>query len=253
MTAGRSDSCWMGGRETRGHRSDADGARLAAPRPAPDRHQGRLRRGRLRRLHRGRRAARRGGCAMRRSTPASASCRRWTAAICSPSRASEGDDGALHPVQQAMVDKHGSQCGFCTPGFVMSLFALWLNEDAPSIARMRMRWPATSAAAPAMSRSSRRPGRMGGRASGPIRAPPRAVAKPAGPLDRGPDAGAGHPGSRFLRRAAEAGRSLCLPIRSDIVAGATDVGLWVTKGMRRLDPVISLGRIEELRELARRG
>ena len=33
-------------------------------------------------------------------------------------------DGTLHPVQQAMVDHHGSQCGFCTPGFVMSLFAL---------------------------------------------------------------------------------------------------------------------------------
>ncbi|HNN88369.1 MAG TPA: 2Fe-2S iron-sulfur cluster-binding protein, partial [Giesbergeria sp.] len=30
--------------------------------------------------------------------------------------------GTLHPVQQALVDHHGSQCGFCTPGFVMSLF-----------------------------------------------------------------------------------------------------------------------------------
>src|SRR5262249_44883222 len=34
-------------------------------------------------------------------------------------------DGSLHPVQQALVDFHGSQCGFCTPGFVMSLFALF--------------------------------------------------------------------------------------------------------------------------------
>jgi len=34
------------------------------------------------------------------------------------------EQGKLHPVQQAMVDKHGSQCGFCTPGIVMSLFAL---------------------------------------------------------------------------------------------------------------------------------
>ena len=40
-------------------------------------------------------------------------------------------DGALHPVQQAMVDCHASQCGFCTPGFVMSLFALYLDEPAP--------------------------------------------------------------------------------------------------------------------------
>ncbi|HQY77516.1 MAG TPA: 2Fe-2S iron-sulfur cluster-binding protein, partial [Rhodoferax sp.] len=35
------------------------------------------------------------------------------------------EKGALHPAQQAMVDCHGSQCGFCTPGFVMSLFALY--------------------------------------------------------------------------------------------------------------------------------
>src|SRR3954468_24102965 len=34
-------------------------------------------------------------------------------------------DDKLHPVQQAMVEQHGSQCGFCTPGFVMALFALY--------------------------------------------------------------------------------------------------------------------------------
>ena len=38
------------------------------------------------------------------------------------------ENHALHPVQQAMVDHHGSQCGFCTPGFVMSLFALYKNS-----------------------------------------------------------------------------------------------------------------------------
>ena len=36
-------------------------------------------------------------------------------------------DGSLHPVQKAMVNYHGSQCGFCTPGFVMSLFAMYKN------------------------------------------------------------------------------------------------------------------------------
>ena len=39
-------------------------------------------------------------------------------------------DGGLHPVQRAMVDCHGSQCGFCTPGFVMSLFALYLEHES---------------------------------------------------------------------------------------------------------------------------
>jgi xanthine dehydrogenase small subunit len=41
------------------------------------------------------------------------------------------DDGRLHPVQQALVDAHGSQCGFCTPGFVMSLFALFHERTRP--------------------------------------------------------------------------------------------------------------------------
>ncbi|MFT2598141.1 2Fe-2S iron-sulfur cluster-binding protein, partial [Escherichia coli] len=42
-------------------------------------------------------------------------------------------DGCLHPVQQAMVECHGSQCGFCTPGFVMSLWGLYLKHDKDGI------------------------------------------------------------------------------------------------------------------------
>ena len=37
----------------------------------------------------------------------------------------------LHPVQQAMVEQHGSQCGFCTPGFVMSMFCLYHQDCQP--------------------------------------------------------------------------------------------------------------------------
>ncbi len=46
------------------------------------------------------------------------------------------ENGKLHPVQQAMVIENGSQCGFCTPGFVMSLFAMYHNEDNISIAKI---------------------------------------------------------------------------------------------------------------------
>jgi len=47
------------------------------------------------------------------------------------------DGETLHPAQQAMVDCHGSQCGFCTPGFVMSLFALQKNHETPNKAETR--------------------------------------------------------------------------------------------------------------------
>mgnify|MGYP002653342051 CR=1 FL=1 len=44
-----------------------------------------------------------------------------------------GADGGLHPVQAAMVEHHGSQCGFCTPGFVMALYGLWMTNPDPSV------------------------------------------------------------------------------------------------------------------------
>ena len=45
----------------------------------------------------------------------------------------KGADGGLHPVQAAMVEHHGSQCGFCTPGFVMALYGLWMTNPDPSV------------------------------------------------------------------------------------------------------------------------
>ena len=44
----------------------------------------------------------------------------------------KGADGGLHPVQQAFVECHGLQCGFCTPGMVMSACALLASNPTPS-------------------------------------------------------------------------------------------------------------------------
>ena len=90
----------------------------------PDRHQGRLQRRRLRRLHgdgdRRRRAPRALNACILFLPQLHGKAVRTVEGIAGP-------DGALHPVQQAMVDHHGSQCGFCTPGFVVSMAAAHLN------------------------------------------------------------------------------------------------------------------------------
>ena len=84
-----------------------------------------------------------GGLRLRRSMPASSSCRRCTARRCSRSRtcnaaaAPHESTARLHPVQQAMVDCHGSQCGFCTPGFVMSLWSTYEHHRRPARSRRR--------------------------------------------------------------------------------------------------------------------
>ena len=77
--------------------------------------------------------------------------------------------GKLHSVQQAMVDCHGSQCGFCTPGFVMSLFALQKNSSGFDKADTMEAWPATCAAAPATARLSTPPSRPAASSSRPVR------------------------------------------------------------------------------------
>lgn len=162
-------------------------------------------------------------------------------------------DGSLHPVQQAMVDCHGSQCGFCTPGIVMSLFALWLNEDAPSVSRIEdalagnlcrcTGYEPIIAAAQRMS------------TSGGDRPDRAAVTARLHDLDDDETLALSGPGGRFFAPATVAGLAdlVAAHPQATLVAGATDVGLWVTKGMRRLDPVIALGRIAALREISDRG
>jgi len=139
-----------------------------------------------------------------------------------------GPDGALHPVQQAMIDHHGSQCGFCTPGFVASMAASHLQgrEDhddvlAGNLCRctgyapiVRAAQAAADAPAPAWIKDTA----------------PAVDAQPYAPetLDELADWYAANPDAT-------------------LVAGATDVGLWVTKLLRDLPQIAFLNRCRELR------
>lgn len=164
-------------------------------------------------------------------------------------------DGSLHPVQQAMVDHHASQCGFCTPGFVMSLFGLYLRNAAPSReevletlsgnlcrctgyrpiieAGMRMGdYPAPQCwNRDAPSLAARRNALLGLQREQPLRLPgfvaPRTVDELAAELESTPGA--------------------------LILAGGTDVGLWVTKQLRDLPPIVYIGAISELKNIRHDG
>jgi len=160
----------------------------------------------------------------------------------------------LHAVQQAMVEQHGSQCGFCTPGFVMSLFAMFHDDRqhnaertdidlglAGNLCRCTGYAPIIRAAEQVL--KAQRSDRFSARekqtieqlnsiqstdalelrsANGKYYAP-RSIAELCSLLDVNPEA--------------------------VMVAGATDVGLWVTKQHRRLETVIYLGEVVELKQI----
>jgi xanthine dehydrogenase small subunit len=166
-----------------------------------------------------------------------------------------GPDGTLHPAQQAMVDCHGSQCGFCTPGFVMSLFALFHESRSSDLGRRRIddalagnlcRCTGYGPIIAAATRMKAIAGtdRFDDSEAETIRALTALQAETAREIETAD-------GRRwFAPRRVEALAQLLLRFPDAcLLAGATDVGLWVTKQHRRLDPVIYLGEVEELQRL----
>lgn len=151
-----------------------------------------------------------------------------------------GPKGEMHPVQAAMVAHHGSQCGFCTPGFVVSMAVAHLNgatdhddQLAGNLCRCTGYAPIVRAA--------------------------EAAAGEAVPewmqADRAAVAGfaAGEAGAfRPADSDALAEWYLANP-EAVLVAGATDVGLWVTKLLRDLTPVAFLNGIKDLQGVEAQG
>jgi len=172
--------------------------------------------------------------------------------------------GSLHPVQQALVDCHGSQCGFCTPGFAMSLFGLYKNsprcdravvDDAlsgnlcrctgyrPIIAaaqRMYELPPASGWRAPGIDERGRRA----------VSAEERDIAAKLVTLQRERALEYEFAGQRFFspQSVEDLARLRLAHPDALLVAGATDVGLWVTKQHRDLGTIIHTCRVRELLE-----
>ncbi len=162
------------------------------------------------------------------------------------------DDGVLHPVQEAMARMHGSQCGFCTPGIVMSLFAHYhecngvtsrkkINDVlAGNLCRCTGYRPIVDAAIAVCNGADDSFSRNGAARLTALRV-----------LDDNADLFIGDATAFFAAPASEQSLAQVYLQHPDatIVAGSTDVGLWITKKLTPLQKIIHLGRVAGLSEI----
>jgi xanthine dehydrogenase small subunit len=161
------------------------------------------------------------------------------------------DGDRLHPVQQAMVDAHGSQCGFCTPGFVMALFGLYHAPRTVSPDRTAIQeWISGNLCRCTGYRPIVEAGLAActGSRTDHFSASEDAAKAALAALDDGEDLFAGSDARFFAAPAAVASLAALYLAHPDaiLVGGATDVGLWITKQLRDLPKVIWLGRVRDL-------
>jgi xanthine dehydrogenase, small subunit len=153
-------------------------------------------------------------------------------------------DGTLNPLQACMAANGSSQCGFCTPGFVMSLHGRAIGGSGSDL-------PVEDVIAGNLCRCT---------GYGPILEAGKAVGKQPGDYSAlaaklgalGAESASGEwQGRRWFapRTSSELAALLAEFPDARIVAGATDVGLWVTKGLRTLDTIIFVGDVADLRRI----
>ena len=151
----------------------------------------------------------------------------------------------LHPAQQALVDCHGSQCGFCTPGFAMTLWSSYENHRAAGTRPDRAQL-ADELAGNLCRCTGYRPildagARMFDGAP---------VALDTAPVIAALHAIADAAPASAPRTLADLARRYAASPKARLVAGGTDVGLWVTKQLRDLGEVISVSEVDELKTIA---
>ena len=163
------------------------------------------------------------------------------------------EDGKLHPVQQALVNTNATQCGFCTPGFAMSLFAEMHGKNSSEISDIN------NVLAGNLCRCT---------GYGPIIEAAKSIAESAPAdkfverqnetikllqtLSKETSLSLQWSGRQYFapKTTAELGSLLAKYPAAIILAGATDVGLWVTKQYRELETIIYVGQIETLKNIS---
>ena len=158
-------------------------------------------------------------------------------------------DGSLHPVQEALVACHGSQCGFCTPGFVMSLFGMYQN-------RVCRKGETVSRAMAQEDLSGNQCRCTGYRpifdAAQQMQSLPRRAVDEAALLRQLGELAApaeGADGYQAPATLAALLRARAERPQAQLVAGCTDVGLWITKQHRQFADLLDVTRAAELRRV----
>ncbi len=144
-------------------------------------------------------------------------------------------DGTLHPVQEAMVDHHGSQCGFCTPGFITTMATAHLNGATDHDTQLAGNLCRCTGYAPII-----RAAKAAEHAPIPEHMHDQAL------LSAKNIPGTAQTGTEPPTTPDALAKWMDQNPGGTLVAGATDVGLWVTKGFRELGPTAFLNRIPEL-------
>jgi xanthine dehydrogenase small subunit len=162
----------------------------------------------------------------------------------------------LHPVQQAMVECHGSQCGFCTPGFVMSLFGCY-EDGLAAGARPTRRELADALSGNLCRCTGYRPILDAGQRM--FELPPRRlerapIVQALKGLATEPPLAYEHAGRRFWSPRTLDALAALRERHPDarLLAGSTDIGLWVTKQLRDVGDLIHVGDVAALQVIAER-
>ena len=168
-------------------------------------------------------------------------------------------DDELHPVQRAMVECHGSQCGFCTPGFVMSLWSTYEHHRAASTRPTRQQL-ADDLSGNLCRCTGYRPILDAGQRMFDLPAVALATAPVIEALkglkrDRSFSFGAGASADRFHAPTTLAELATLREAKpnAQLLAGSTDVGLWVNKQFRPLGEIIFVGEVAEMKRIAEEG
>jgi xanthine dehydrogenase small subunit len=160
-------------------------------------------------------------------------------------------NGDLHPVQQALVECHGSQCGFCTPGFAMSLWGMYLKQEGTRPERKQIddclsgnlcRCTGYRPIIDAAQRMVELP---------KVEFDHAQLTEQLAALKRDQLAIYSAHGQTFLapRTLDELTQLRAANPNAVLLAGSTDVGLWITKQMRELNEIIYLGHVDALKTM----